>query len=59
MDELRAQYNAELSAAHRIVKEEPQPDPATIGDHVFSEKNLVDDGGAGFGGDGHSPKGGA
>jgi 2-oxoisovalerate dehydrogenase E1 component alpha subunit len=41
MDELRAQYNAELQAAHRIVKEEPQPDPATIGDHVFSEKNLV------------------
>jgi 2-oxoisovalerate dehydrogenase E1 component alpha subunit len=50
MDELRAQYNAELSAAHRIVKEEPQPDPATIMDHVFSEKDLVADGGAGSAG---------
>ncbi|MGZ6142890.1 MAG: thiamine pyrophosphate-dependent dehydrogenase E1 component subunit alpha [Myxococcales bacterium] len=41
MDELRAQFNAELSAAHRVVKEEPQPDPKSIFDHVFSEKDLV------------------
>jgi 2-oxoisovalerate dehydrogenase E1 component alpha subunit len=41
MDELRAQFNAELSAAHRKVKEEPQPDPKSIMDHIFSEKDLV------------------
>ena len=41
MDELRAQFNAELSAAHRKVKEEPQPDPKSIFDHIFSEKDLV------------------
>jgi 2-oxoisovalerate dehydrogenase E1 component alpha subunit len=40
MDELRAQYTAELLAAHKQVKEEPQPDPGTIHDHVFSEKDL-------------------
>ncbi len=41
MDELRAQFNAELSAAHRKVKDEPQPDPKSIFDHVFAEKDLV------------------
>ena len=41
MDELRAQFNAELSAAHRVVKDEPQPDPKSIFDHVYSEKDLV------------------
>jgi 2-oxoisovalerate dehydrogenase E1 component alpha subunit len=41
MDELRAKFNAELSAAHRKVKEEPQPDPKSIYDHVFSDKDLV------------------
>ncbi|MCA1827520.1 MAG: thiamine pyrophosphate-dependent dehydrogenase E1 component subunit alpha [Myxococcales bacterium] len=57
MDGLRAQFNAELSAAHRKVKEEPQPDGKSIFDHIFSEKDLV--GGAGSAGDGRSPKGGA
>ena len=55
MDALRAQYNSELQAAHRRIKDEPQPDPATITDHVFSDKDLVRDGA----GDGRGPKGGA
>jgi len=41
MDELRARLSAELQAAHRRVKEEPQPDPKSIFDHVFAEKDLV------------------
>lgn len=41
MDELRAQFNAELQAAHRKVKEEPQPDPKSIFDHVFADADLV------------------
>jgi 2-oxoisovalerate dehydrogenase E1 component alpha subunit len=41
MDELRARYTAELLAAHKQVKEEPQPDPGTIHDHVFSATDLV------------------
>lgn len=41
MDELRAQFNAELSAAHRKVKDEPQPDPKSIWDHVYAERDLV------------------
>jgi 2-oxoisovalerate dehydrogenase E1 component alpha subunit len=41
MDELRATFAAELLAAHKQVKEEPQPDPKSIHDHVFSERDLV------------------
>jgi 2-oxoisovalerate dehydrogenase E1 component alpha subunit len=41
MEELRTQYNAELQAAHRKVKDEPQPDPASIQEHVFADKDLV------------------
>jgi 2-oxoisovalerate dehydrogenase E1 component alpha subunit len=41
MEELRTQYNAELQAAHRRVKDEPQPDRASIEEHVFAEKDLV------------------
>jgi len=41
MDEMRAQLTAELLAAHKQVKEEPQPDPKSIHDHVFSERDLV------------------
>ena len=41
MDELRAQLAAELLAAHKQVKEEPQPDPKSIHDHVFSDHDLV------------------
>jgi len=59
MDEMRASFTAELLAAHKKVKEEPQPDGATIFDHVFSDKDLVRDGGDGLAGDGRSPKGGA
>ena len=59
MDEMRASFTAELLAAHKKVKEEPQPDGSTIFDHVFSDKDLVRDGGDGFAGDGRSPKGGA
>ncbi len=41
MDELRAQFTAELLAAHKQVKEEPQPDPKSIYDHVFADRDLV------------------
>ena len=41
MDEMRAQLAAELLAAHKQVKEEPQPDPKSIHDHVFAERDLV------------------
>jgi len=41
MDGLRATFAAELLAAHKQVKEEPQPDPKSIHDHVFSERDLV------------------
>jgi 2-oxoisovalerate dehydrogenase E1 component alpha subunit len=44
IDELRAQFTAELLAAHKRVKEEPQPDPKTIYDHVFAERDLVGSG---------------
>jgi 2-oxoisovalerate dehydrogenase E1 component alpha subunit len=41
MDQLRAQFTAELLAAHKQVKEEPQPDSRSIQDHVFSDRDLV------------------
>ena len=41
MDELRASFAAGLLAAHKQVKEEPQPDPKSIFDHVFSDRDLV------------------
>jgi len=41
IDELRAQCAAELLAAHKRVKEEPQPDPKSIYEHVFAERDLV------------------
>ena len=41
IDELRAQFSAELLAAHKRVKEEPQPDPKSIYEHVFAERDLV------------------
>jgi len=41
MDELRAQFSAELQAAHRRVTEEPQPEGKTIYEHIFSERDLV------------------
>lgn len=56
MDALRTSYTAELLTAHKQVKEEPQPDPASIRDFVFSAKDLVREA---VKGDGRSPKGGA
>jgi len=41
MDEMRAQLTAELLAAHKQVKEEPQPDAKSIFDHVFAGKDRV------------------
>ena len=41
IDELRAKFTAELLAAHKRVKEEPQPDPKSIYEHVFAERDLV------------------
>jgi 2-oxoisovalerate dehydrogenase E1 component alpha subunit len=41
MDELRASFAAELLAAHKQVKEEPQPESKSIHDHVFAERDLV------------------
>src|SRR3954463_15234431 len=41
MDEMRPQRTAGLLAAHKQVKEEPQPDPKSIFDHVFAEKDRV------------------
>jgi 2-oxoisovalerate dehydrogenase E1 component alpha subunit len=41
MEGMRAQLTAELLAAHKLVKEEPQPDPKSIFDHVFAGKDRV------------------
>jgi hypothetical protein len=60
MDELRAQFAAEIQEAHRKVRGEPMPEGRTIFDHIFSDKDLVR-GGAGFAGVASrgAPKGGA
>ncbi len=41
MDEMRASFAAELLAAHKQVKEEPQPEGKTIHENVFAERDLV------------------
>ena len=41
MDDMRAKYTAELLEASKKVREEPQPDPSTIWDYVFADKNYV------------------
>ena len=41
MEAMRVQFTAELLAAHKQVKEEPQPDGKTIFDNVFSDRDLV------------------
>jgi 2-oxoisovalerate dehydrogenase E1 component alpha subunit len=41
MDELRAKYTEHLLDASRRVREEPQPKPEAIWDHVFAETDLV------------------
>jgi 2-oxoisovalerate dehydrogenase E1 component alpha subunit len=41
MDRMRAAYTQELLDASRVVRDEPQPDPASIWDYVFADKNYV------------------
>jgi len=41
MDRTREAYTQELLDASKAVREEPQPDPASIWDHVFADKNHV------------------
>ena len=41
MDKLRARFTLELQEAHKQVRAEPQPDGASIHDHVFSQRDLV------------------
>lgn len=41
MDEMRAKYTQELLEASKKVREEPQPDPNSIWDYVFADKNYV------------------
>ncbi len=38
MDELRNRYTEELAAAARQVRDEPQPAPETIWNHIYAEK---------------------
>jgi 2-oxoisovalerate dehydrogenase E1 component alpha subunit len=39
MDKLRADYTQQLLDASRQIRSEPQPDPASIHDHVFADVN--------------------
>jgi 2-oxoisovalerate dehydrogenase E1 component alpha subunit len=41
MDQLRDRYTQELGEAAKRIRSEPQPDPKSIWDHVFADKNLV------------------
>ncbi len=41
MDQLRARYTLELGEAANKVRLEPQPEPSSIHDHVFADKNYV------------------
>jgi 2-oxoisovalerate dehydrogenase E1 component alpha subunit len=38
MDELRNRYTEDLAAAARLVRDEPQPAPETIWNHIYAEK---------------------
>ena len=38
MDELRSRYSEDLAAAARTVRDEPQPAPESIWNHIFAEK---------------------
>jgi 2-oxoisovalerate dehydrogenase E1 component alpha subunit len=38
MDELRGRYTEELAAAARLVRDEPQPTPESIWNHIYAEK---------------------
>ena len=39
MDALRNRYTEDLATAARQVRDEPQPAPDTIWNHIFAEKN--------------------
>ncbi|MEJ7603951.1 MAG: hypothetical protein WKG01_39085, partial [Kofleriaceae bacterium] len=41
MDELRAKYTQELLDASKQVRGEPAPDPSSIWDYIFADKNYV------------------
>ncbi len=41
MDELRERYTGELAEAHKRVRTEPHPQPGSVWDHVFADKDLV------------------
>ncbi len=41
MDDLRARMTQELLVAYQRVREEPQPDPSSIWEHVFAEKTVI------------------
>jgi 2-oxoisovalerate dehydrogenase E1 component alpha subunit len=41
MDEMRARFTQELLEASKRVREEPQPKPESIFEHVFADKNHV------------------
>jgi len=41
MDQLRATYTEELLEASRRARGEPQPDPRSVWDHVFADRNHV------------------
>jgi 2-oxoisovalerate dehydrogenase E1 component alpha subunit len=41
MDEMRTKFTAELLEASKKVREEPQPDPNSIWEYVFADKNYV------------------
>jgi 2-oxoisovalerate dehydrogenase E1 component alpha subunit len=41
MDRLRETYTRELLEASQRIREEPHPEPSSIWEHVFADKNLV------------------
>ncbi len=41
MDDMRARFTEELLEASKRVREEPQPNPESIWDYVFADKNYV------------------
>jgi 2-oxoisovalerate dehydrogenase E1 component alpha subunit len=41
LDDMRARMTQELLVAYQKVKQEPSPDPSSIWEHVFAEKNVV------------------
>jgi 2-oxoisovalerate dehydrogenase E1 component alpha subunit len=38
MDAIRLRYTEEMAAAARLVRDEPQPDPESIWNHIYAEK---------------------